>query len=97
MNVRDQSKVAYQTSGVEERSKPTGSRQFKGKNMPQGNKMEKKSVSKKQVSKMIKKSEKKDEKKDKKMMKGMYKKKEMSMISDERIKKHGEKKGRRYE
>ncbi len=100
MNVRNQSDVAYQTSGVEERSKPTGSRQFKGKNMPQGNTMEKKkskSVSKKEVSKMIKKSEKKDDKKDKKMIKkAMPKKKGMSMVSDKRIEEYG-KKGRRYE
>lgn len=82
-NERNQSDVGYQTSGTEERSRPTGSRQFKGKNMPQGNTM-KKSVSKKDVKSMIKKSEAKDKKEDAKMIK----KKAMSMVSDERIAKH---------
>ena len=75
MNERNQTDVGYQTSGTEERSKPTGSRQFKGKNMPQGNTMK--------DDKM-----KKGKKDDKKGKKEMPKKKGMSMISAERIEKH---------
>jgi hypothetical protein len=74
MNEKNQSDVGYQTSGTEERSKPTGSNQFKGKKMPQGNTMKKKEMPKK-----------------KEVKKEMPKKKGMSMVSDERIKKHGDK------
>lgn len=90
MNVRNQTEVGYQTSAPEAKSRGLSGKQFPGNKMPQGNKMEKKSVSKKEVSKMIKKSEKRDEKKDKKMMKkAAPKKKGMSMVSAERIEKYG--------
>jgi hypothetical protein len=75
MNEKNQSDVGYQTSGTEERSKPTGSNQFKGKKMPQGNTMKKDMKGKK-------------EEKKEKGKKEMPKKKGMSMVSDERIEKH---------
>lgn len=78
MNEKNQTDVGYQTSGTEERSKPTGAKQFKGKNMPQGNTMKKKEMKVKKETKS-------------KGMPEMPKKKSMSMVSDERIKKHGDK------